>query len=97
MALKPTSRRTEANRRESRRHHLKTTERGYGWDWQCFRARIVQQRPICEDCLDQGQVRPTEELHHIQKIKDAPDRKLDPDNVRALCSRCHDARTARGE
>lgn len=28
-------------------------------------------------------------VHHIQKIDDAPDRKLDTTNVIALCDECH--------
>lgn len=102
VALKPTTHRTEANRRESRRayerhHRLSTTERGYGWDYQQWRDRIIRERPLCEDCLDQGRVTPAEELHHMVKIKDDPSRRLDEDNARMLCGPCHDKRTARGE
>ena len=94
MALKPQTRREHKPRPQ---HKLKTTERGYGWDWQQFRERIVRERPLCEDCLDEGKVSPTEEVHHMVKIKDAPHRKLDQSNVRCLCRPHHTARTARGE
>jgi 5-methylcytosine-specific restriction endonuclease McrA len=80
-------------------HDKSTTERGYGWDWQCFRATVIRERPICEwmDTEHPGIVKPSIELHHLTKIKHAPDRRLDPENVVALCEQCHDAATARGE
>ena len=80
------------------RTHSKTTrERGYGYDWQQFRARILADNPLCVDCEDAGKVTPAKELHHKQKIKDRPELRLDVDNVMPLCKECHDARSARGE
>jgi 5-methylcytosine-specific restriction protein A len=87
-----------ANHRQHRAPHSRTTkERGYGWDWQQFRANVLAGEPLCQDCLECGVVAPAEELHHVVKIKDAPHLRLDVSNVRPLCGRCHDARTARGE
>lgn len=81
------------------KHNRTTTERGYGSDWQ----RLVAQRKadpdhvLCQDCLEQGLVRPATERHHMVKIKHAPELRLDPNNIRDLCGPCHDLRTARGE
>ncbi|WP_373322022.1 HNH endonuclease [Acetobacter oeni] len=36
-------------------------------------------------------------MHHIQKLRDAPERRLDEGNCMPLCQACHSARTGRGE
>ena len=78
-------------------HARKTTERGYGWDWQQFRATYLRQHPLCVDCKANGKVAEANEVHHRIKIKHAPRLRLHPDNLMALCKTCHDARSARGE
>lgn len=84
--------------RGKRTPHTRTTsERGYDWQWQKFRARIVAERVLCEDCTEAGMVRAGEELHHLAKVIDRPDLRLDEGNVRLLCGPCHDKRTAKGE
>jgi 5-methylcytosine-specific restriction protein A len=90
---------TARPRQEYQRHARKTTERGYGADWQTFRLAIIRQRPLCEDqnTNHPGITKPSTEVHHLTKIKHAPDRRLDPTNVLALCDCCHDARTKRGQ
>jgi 5-methylcytosine-specific restriction protein A len=100
MALKPTTRKTgreKQARREYDQRRGKTTDRGYGWDWQQFRAQLQQEHPLCHDCLDQGRVEPATDYHHIVKVRDDPTRKLDPTNIRPLCKRHHDVRTGKGE
>ncbi len=73
------------------------SSRGYDRRWQRFRADILAARPLCEDCQTRGHVTPSHEVHHVVKLRDRPDLRLDPANVRALCTPCHSARTARGE
>jgi 5-methylcytosine-specific restriction protein A len=75
----------------------KTSERGYDWTWQRFRQTILAARPLCEDCQAEGRAVPGRDVHHVAKIRNNPDRRLDPTAVRVLCSVCHDRRTARGE
>lgn len=71
--------------------------RGYDRRWRSFRAAFLKRHPYCEDCLAAQLVRPSREVHHIAKVADAPERRLDETNCRALCKRCHSQRTARGE
>ena len=78
-------------------HKHTTRERGYGYDWQLFRKQILSLCPLCADCEEQGLAIPACELHHIIKIRQVPERRLDVTNVRALCGPCHDRRTAGGE
>ena len=67
------------------RHHRRLREAFFG------------RNPWCADCLARGQHTPATELHHLQRVRERPDLRLDPDNCRALCEACHSARTARGE
>jgi 5-methylcytosine-specific restriction endonuclease McrA len=83
---------------KKRPNHAKTTtERGYGWDWQKFQPQFLAENPLCVDCLERGIVTAAVEVHHVDKIRDRPDRKLDPENCKALCKPCHLKRSAKGE
>ncbi len=93
MPWKPRSHRPEANRRHART----TTQRGYGWDWQQLRQNLLRHNPLCKDCESKGIARPATEVHHVTKIKDDAERRLDVENLMPLCGECHDDRTARGE
>jgi len=77
--------------------NVTTTERGYGGDWQRVRARCLRHNPLCHDCSESGRVTIAKEVHHVKKIKDRPDLRLDERNLMTLCKRCHEVRSARGE
>jgi 5-methylcytosine-specific restriction protein A len=100
MALKPQTRSTEGAKETRRQYDQRRgtpEERGYDWQWRQFSKRIREERPICEWCLERGMVRPSEEVHHLKKLRDFPELKYDPENVAAICTECHSAATARGE
>lgn len=45
---------------------------------------------LCEVCREQGvYVYENLEVHHIVKLRDAPDRLLDDTNLICLCNKCH--------
>jgi 5-methylcytosine-specific restriction endonuclease McrA len=70
---------------------------GYDREWERFRKRILAQHPFCADCLRRGQMTPARDVHHIKKLRDFPQFRLDPRNVMTLCIACHSDRTNRGE
>lgn len=76
-----------------------STQRGYGYDWQRFRAKLLREADfvLCRDCLDAGRCTPTDELHHIVPVRVAPERRKDRTNIMGLCKLHHSIRTARGE
>jgi len=82
---------------DSDRFRGSAASRGYDATWQRFRRSYLEHHPLCLDCLDRKEVAVATELHHLVKLRDAPERRLDPSNVRPLCSTCHKVRTARGE
>lgn len=88
MPNKPKARQTEPPPKPWR-HKAKAAERGYGWDWAEFSRRYRAEQPLCELCQANGLVEPAASVHHIDKIEDAPERRLDRANLIALCRDCH--------
>ena len=61
------------------------SERGYDRNWNKLRDAYLSAHPICEECGE----RIAEMVHHIEPIKNAKDKKLNIDNLEALCLSCH--------
>jgi len=68
----------------------KTAERGYDNRWRALSERQREQRSICEVCDAKGIATPATELHHIEKIKDAPHLRLSVGNTLSVCGECHE-------
>jgi 5-methylcytosine-specific restriction enzyme A len=65
--------------------------------WRKFRARMLREQPLCQDCLARTELTEATEVHHVQKRTQRPDLAFVEANVRCLCKRCHSVRTGRGE
>ena len=72
---------------------LTTTERGYGWQWQKLREQILQRdMHLCQPCAREGRTTPARQVDHIKpKAKGGTEA---PDNLQAICTPCHDAKSA---
>lgn len=81
---KPKSRRYDKKRPNS-------YQRGYDEDWAKVRKEFLRKHPTCW-CGE-----PATEVDHIQTIREAPGRRLDVTNLRALCKRHHSRRTMRDQ
>lgn len=79
---------TFADRRRGSRH-----ERGYGTAWDRTREHIlVRDCGLCQPCLRDGLVTAASAVDHIvPKSRGGTD---DPDNLQAICTACHRAKTA---
>lgn len=64
-------------------------ERGYGSDWDKFSRQYRLLHPLCENCLLEGRTAPAVDVHHIVKIRDRPDLRMDENNVMSVCRTCH--------
>lgn len=70
--------------------------------WTRLSRRVRKEKPMCEICLKnkklgkQDFVNPSEEVHHIKKVRDRPDLEFDRDNLMALCKKCHKKLTEQG-
>ena len=67
--------------------------------WRNLRQIYRQSHPLCEDCLENDIITPTQDIHHILSPFDPNigevesfKRLLDWDNLRALCKTCHQRR-----
>jgi len=58
--------------------------------WRKLRVWFLNRNPICNRCQASA-----EEVHHIVELKADPERALDPDNLEALCKRCHSRETGK--
>lgn len=74
-----------------KRHKQKTTERGYGWDWQQLSLRYRTQHPLCERCYKANRLKPADHVHHRVPINEAPELRMDITNLMSLCEECHRA------
>lgn len=63
--------------------------------WRKFRAWVLAERPLCEDCLAASRVVTAEHVHHIQPRTTHPELAFEACNVRALCQPCHNAQEIR--
>lgn len=63
--------------------------------WKDLRSYYIRLHPLCERCLEQGNITPAEHVHHIipflRGTTKADRLKLftDIDNLQALCYTCH--------
>jgi 5-methylcytosine-specific restriction enzyme A len=58
--------------------------------WQRVRAEKRRVDPCCEDCRARGVLTPTQEIHHVRSLSEAPELALEMSNLRSLCVSCHD-------
>lgn len=68
-------------------------ERGYGYQWTKRRANVLKRDSyLCQPCRRKGRVTEAKEVDHITpKAQDGED---DYDNLQAICTDCHKAKTA---
>jgi 5-methylcytosine-specific restriction endonuclease McrA len=70
-------------------HSETTKQRGYGHDWRQLSERFRIENPLCQLCEMEHRIRPATQVHHIKKIVDAQHKRLDQDNLLAVCDDCH--------
>jgi 5-methylcytosine-specific restriction endonuclease McrA len=89
--------RLAAWRAEQRRRHPQASAaaRGYDNDWVELRAAHLEVEPNCRDCARAGVTRRAVIVDHIETIREAPERRLDPTNLQSLCGPHHRRKTNR--
>jgi 5-methylcytosine-specific restriction protein A len=79
-------------KRKAWRTSTKTsTERGYGWDYQKARKRLLQDEPLCRECLKNGRVTVARIADHVIPLAQGGSRSAN--NLQPLCAPCHRAKT----
>ena len=67
-----------------------STQRGYDGQWRKVRRLKFLDNPLCEWCEANGLVVAAQEIHHKIPIKEAPEKRLEMDNLESLCRACHE-------
>ena len=67
-----------------------TTERGYGYRWQKYRVRFLQEHPLCAMCKALGMVTGASVVDHITPHNGDESLFWSGANHQALCKPCHD-------
>jgi len=83
--------------RKRRKQRGNANSRGYNWAWRKYRTAFLKQNPLCVECEAKGKVKAATVVDHI--VPHRGDKRLfdDPNNHQALCERCHNSKSARGE
>jgi 5-methylcytosine-specific restriction protein A len=70
-----------------------TTKRGYGYQWEQIKKRIIiRDKGLCQPCLKNGRPTPYTSVDHIKpKAQRGTD---DEDNLQCICKPCHEHKTA---
>jgi 5-methylcytosine-specific restriction enzyme A len=87
--------RLAAWRTRYRREHPEPSARARGYDgeWERLRAEHLAEEPYCRRCAARGIERLAQTVDHIETIREAPERRLDPSNLQSLCWPCHNSKT----
>lgn len=58
--------------------------------WREKRSYILSRDDyLCQECLKNNKYSEATDVHHIQRLRDAWDKRLDNDNLISLCIECH--------
>lgn len=59
-------------------------------EWKTLRAvKLSQENYMCEECKKQDKVSLAVDVHHIEPVSKAWDKRLDINNLKCLCVECH--------
>lgn len=61
----------------------------YGSKWDKYAKQYKLENPLCVNCLERGIVKPSEEVHHVIPVNEAPELMFEASNLKALCIPCH--------
>ena len=65
--------------------------------WRKLRKYFITKNPLCVICLSEGRTTPAKVVDHVIPLRLNYELRLDSNNLQALCSKCHNNKSARGE
>lgn len=85
----------ERRKRFVERYNKENKYNKFYWSqkWKRLREYVLcRDNYLCQDCLKNNEITEATDVHHIEKIRLAWDKRYDPDNCISLCSECHKKR-----
>lgn len=83
-------------KRKTKTYHEKFDKFYQSKEWQQLRqVKWVAENGLCELCRKNGIIKEAKEIHHVEPITENWSKRLDYDNLVALCSDCHNAQHER--
>ena len=70
-------------------------QRGYTARWSRVSKAYLLSHPLCVLCAEKNRITAATCVDHIDGLGPLGTRGYDEDNFRALCTRCHNSRTAK--
>lgn len=53
--------------------------------WKLLRKEVLKEFPFCDIC----KLRMSEDVHHLEPLRNSWEKRLDKENLQALCHSCH--------
>ena len=97
MPNRPARLNTPAPTRTAAPARQTAAQRGYDYRWQQATKVFLGDHPLCAACQSDGRVTEATCVDHVEPHRGDMAKFWDADNWQALCKRCHDRKTARGE
>lgn len=63
--------------------------------WQRLRKQVLNQQPLCVECMKVKRIAPATVVDHIKPHKGNEKLFFDINNLQPLCKSCHDRKTAK--
>jgi 5-methylcytosine-specific restriction enzyme A len=61
-------------------------------EWRkCRLSVLIRDNYLCQICLSNGKLVPSNTVHHIKELLDFPELALDMDNLQSVCHHCHNS------
>lgn len=84
----------ENRRASSRKYDTKRNNKYvhfyYSKEWKALRDKKLSQCGyLCEECSKNGVIKAAEDVHHIIPVKEDWEKRLDIENLMAVCVSCH--------
>lgn len=58
--------------------------------WRAARDESMRKHfGLCQDCLEKGEIKDAEMVHHVKPLREYPELALVQSNLRPLCNQCH--------
>lgn len=81
---------TEIRNKSDRERRGSASDRGYDSEWKRLRGWHLKREMNCRICCFRGKVTKATMVNHNIPVQDAPQFRLDKNNLTSACKHCHD-------